>query len=166
MSHPEAFVPNVAGAWIHPDAALAAKVIRSGMNCPSGAIRVLAQDGSTSDAPPVVNTLRLREIGPLALEAPILLRGEMRDTPPAAAAQWAVAVAGGHRGGDGDRPNRQPRDRSGAVPVRAIAEQALLRWQSQSGRVSGGLSAGRHPIRAASKGYFVRFSYPVSVIST
>ena len=94
MSHPEAFVPNVAGAWIHPDAALAAKVIRSGMNCPSGAIRVLAQDGSTSDAPPVVNTLRLREIGPLALEAPILLRGEMRDTPPAAAAQWAVAVAG------------------------------------------------------------------------
>ena len=52
-------------------------VIRLGLNCPSGAIRVARNDGTaSSDAAPVVNTLRLRENGPLALEAPILIRGQ------------------------------------------------------------------------------------------
>jgi len=84
LSHPEVFVPNVKGEWIFPDAASAAEVVRIGQNCPSGAIRVTRHDGSeTSDIAPQVNTLRIRENGPLALEAPILLRGEAQPGPRA-----------------------------------------------------------------------------------
>ncbi|MEI6098989.1 MAG: CDGSH iron-sulfur domain-containing protein [Alphaproteobacteria bacterium] len=84
LSHPDVFVPNVKGEWIFPDAAPAAEVIRLGQNCPSGAIRVARNDGTEStDAGPKVNTLRLRENGPLALEAPILLRGVAQDGPRA-----------------------------------------------------------------------------------
>jgi CDGSH-type Zn-finger protein/uncharacterized Fe-S cluster protein YjdI len=84
LSHPEVFVPNVQGEWIFPDAAPAAEVIRLGQNCPSGAIRVTRNDGSeTSDAAPKVNTLRIRENGPLALEARVLLRGQALDSPRA-----------------------------------------------------------------------------------
>jgi CDGSH-type Zn-finger protein/uncharacterized Fe-S cluster protein YjdI len=76
LGHPHVFVPNVKGDWIYPDAAPAATVLQIGFNCPSGAIRVTANDGSlTSETPPVVNTLRLRENGPLSLEAPMLIGG-------------------------------------------------------------------------------------------
>jgi CDGSH-type Zn-finger protein/uncharacterized Fe-S cluster protein YjdI len=77
LGHPEVFVPNVKGEWIHPDAAPAATVLQIGVTCPSGAIRVSRNDGSaTSEVPPVVNTLRLRENGPLSLEAPMLIGGQ------------------------------------------------------------------------------------------
>jgi CDGSH-type Zn-finger protein/uncharacterized Fe-S cluster protein YjdI len=80
LSHPEVFVPNVKGEWIFPDAAPAEAVLQIGLNCPSGAIRVRRNDdGASSDAPPVVNTLRIRENGPLALEAPILIGGAPSD---------------------------------------------------------------------------------------
>ena len=76
LGHPEVFVPNVKGDWIYPDAAPAATVLQIGVACPSGAIRVSRNDGSaTSEVPPVVNTLRLRENGPLSLEAPMLIGG-------------------------------------------------------------------------------------------
>ena len=84
LSHPEVFVPNVQGEWIYPDAAPAAEVVRIGQNCPSGAIRVLWRDDRVgSDAPPIVNTLRVRENGPLALEAPVLLAGVALEGPRA-----------------------------------------------------------------------------------
>lgn len=77
LSHPEVFVPNVKGEWIYPDAASAEEVIRIGQNCPSGAIRVTRNAGGPgSDKPPVVNTLRVRENGPLAIEAALTLKGE------------------------------------------------------------------------------------------
>lgn len=77
LGNPKVFVPNVKGEWIFPDAAPAEAVLRLGFNCPSGAIRVERNDGAAgSEVAPVVNTLRVRENGPLALEAPILLRGE------------------------------------------------------------------------------------------
>lgn len=76
LGHPEVFVPNVKGDWIYPDAAPAATVLQIGVACPSGAIRVARNDGTaTSEVPPVVNTLRLRENGPLSLEAPMLIGG-------------------------------------------------------------------------------------------
>jgi uncharacterized Fe-S cluster protein YjdI/CDGSH-type Zn-finger protein len=77
LGHPEVFVPNVKGEWIFPDAAPADVVVAIGRACPSGAIRVLRKGGEGSDVAPKVNTVRLRENGPLAFEAPILLRGEM-----------------------------------------------------------------------------------------
>ena len=84
LGRPEVFVPNVKGEWIRPDAAPADEVLAIGRNCPSGAIRVLRNDGAaTSDKPPVVNTLRLRENGPLAIEAELLIRGEPQSSPRA-----------------------------------------------------------------------------------
>lgn len=76
LGNPKVFVPNVKGEWIFPDAAPAEAVLRIGFNCPSGAIRVARNDGAaTSEEPPVVNTLRVRENGPYALEAPIVMGG-------------------------------------------------------------------------------------------
>ncbi len=55
-----------------------------GRNCPSGAIRVARNDGAaTSDGLPVVNTVRVRENGPLAIEADLLIRGVAQASPRA-----------------------------------------------------------------------------------
>jgi CDGSH-type Zn-finger protein/uncharacterized Fe-S cluster protein YjdI len=84
LGHPEVYVPNVKGEWIHPDAASAEVVMHTALACPSGAIRVARNDGSsTSDTHPVVNTVRVRENGPLAIEAELLIRGEPQATPRA-----------------------------------------------------------------------------------
>lgn len=82
--NPAVFVPNAPGAWIHPDAAEAEAVIRIAMNCPSGAIRVARNDGREPTAePPAVNTLRIRENGPLAFDAPHSIRGVDQPVPRA-----------------------------------------------------------------------------------
>lgn len=84
LGHPEVYVPNVQGDWIHPDAASADRVMFTALNCPSGALRVARNDGSTtSDTAPVVNTVRLRENGPLAVEAELLIAGVAQETPRA-----------------------------------------------------------------------------------
>jgi CDGSH-type Zn-finger protein/uncharacterized Fe-S cluster protein YjdI len=84
LGHPEVYVPNVKGEWIHPDAATADAVMHTALTCPSGAIRVSRNDGSaTSDTPPVVNTVRVRENGPLAIEAELQIKGEPQATPRA-----------------------------------------------------------------------------------
>ena len=82
LSHPEVFVPNQPGDWIFPDRAPADEVVRLGQNCPSGAIRVMRRAGG-SDAVPVVNRVRLRENGPLAIEAELMLRGVTLASPRA-----------------------------------------------------------------------------------
>jgi CDGSH-type Zn-finger protein/uncharacterized Fe-S cluster protein YjdI len=84
LGHPDVFVPNVKGEWIHPDAAPADEVLAIGRVCPSGAIRVMRNDGSaTTDKAPIVNTVRVRENGPLAFEADLRIRGEVQPTPRA-----------------------------------------------------------------------------------
>ena len=84
LSHPEVFVPNVQGDWIFPDAAPADDVVRIGLNCPSGAIRVARNAGGAgSDVAPKVNTVRVRENGPLAFEAPLLVAGQAQAAPRA-----------------------------------------------------------------------------------
>ena len=84
LGHPEVYVPNVKGEWIHPDAASAEVVMHTALACPSGAIRVSRNDGSaTSDTPPVVNTVRIRENGPLAVEAELQIAGAPQATPRA-----------------------------------------------------------------------------------
>jgi len=69
LGRPDVFVPNVQGEWIHPENASAAELLELAHNCPSGAIRVSHPDGSPMEMPPAVNTIRLRENGPLALHA-------------------------------------------------------------------------------------------------
>lgn len=84
LAQPGVYVPNVQGDWIHPDAAGPDAVLRTAFNCPSGAIRVARNDGAvTSDAPPMVNTLRIRENGPLAIEAELLINGVSQASPRA-----------------------------------------------------------------------------------
>lgn len=88
LSHPDVFVPNVAGEWIHPDAQPVEELMHIAKSCPSGAIRVVRTNprpGETadSDASPMVNTVRVRENGPLAIEAELLVRGERQASPRA-----------------------------------------------------------------------------------
>ena len=84
LGHPEIYVPNVKGEWIHPDSATAETAMFTALNCPSGAIRVARNDGSaSSDTPPLVNTIRVRENGPLAIEADLSIQGQSQATPRA-----------------------------------------------------------------------------------
>jgi CDGSH-type Zn-finger protein/uncharacterized Fe-S cluster protein YjdI len=84
LAHPEVFVPNVKGEWIFPDAAPPDAVLAIGVNCPSGAIRVWRNDGSeSSDTAPKVNLVRVRENGPLAFEAPLVIGGQPEPGPRA-----------------------------------------------------------------------------------
>jgi CDGSH-type Zn-finger protein len=70
------FVPNVKGEWIHPDAAPADAVVAVAHACPSGAITYERLDGEPGEAAPGVNTLRVRENGPLALHAELTIAGQ------------------------------------------------------------------------------------------
>lgn len=76
LDRPDVFVPNVQGEWIHPDRASAAELLELAHNCPSGAIGCTGADGTALEAPPLVNTVRVRENGPLALRAPVRIDGQ------------------------------------------------------------------------------------------
>jgi CDGSH-type Zn-finger protein len=73
---PEVFVPNAAGPWIHPDKATAEAVTAVALSCPSGAIRYARHDGAAQESPPSVNTVRIRENGPLAFHAELTVAGD------------------------------------------------------------------------------------------
>lgn len=86
LAHPDVFVPNVVGAWIHPDAQPVDELIRLGQNCPSGAITVVLHAPppsacADSNQPPLVNTVRVRENGPLAVEAELQIQGQPQANP-------------------------------------------------------------------------------------
>ena len=69
-------LPSVAGQWIHPDAALPEEAVALAVNCPSGAITCERLDGGQDEKPPVVNVVRVRENGPLAVHAPLTIAGQ------------------------------------------------------------------------------------------
>jgi CDGSH-type Zn-finger protein/uncharacterized Fe-S cluster protein YjdI len=75
LGEPTVFKANVEGPWIDPDAADAENLLRVAMNCPSGAIHVARRDGGPEEGNPKVNTIALRENGPLAINAEIDLAG-------------------------------------------------------------------------------------------
>ena len=87
LSHPDVFVPNVQGAWIHPDAQPVDELMHIAKSCPSGAIRVFRNSGAAvvaeSDVSPLVNTVRVRENGPLAVEAELQIGGVAQASPRA-----------------------------------------------------------------------------------
>ena len=76
ITQPSVFKANVQGDWIDPDAASAEDLIFVALNCPSGAIQVTRLDGGAGEAAPLVNTIAVRENGPLAVNAPIELAGQ------------------------------------------------------------------------------------------
>jgi CDGSH-type Zn-finger protein/uncharacterized Fe-S cluster protein YjdI len=76
LDRPDVFVPNVEGAWIHPDAATPDEVVALARNCPSGAILARRLDGGQGEGAPLVNTVRTLENGPLAVRATLSVRKE------------------------------------------------------------------------------------------
>ncbi|HEY4243527.1 MAG TPA: CDGSH iron-sulfur domain-containing protein [Kofleriaceae bacterium] len=76
LDRPDVFVPNVAGEWIHPDAARPDEVLELAHNCPSGAITCERLDGGPEEHAPIVNTVRIRENGPLAFHGELVIAGE------------------------------------------------------------------------------------------
>ncbi len=75
LGEPRVFVANVQGPWIHPDATDVEALVRVAHECPSGAIRYRRHDGVADEAAPRVNVLRVRENGPLAVHADLVLAG-------------------------------------------------------------------------------------------
>jgi CDGSH-type Zn-finger protein/uncharacterized Fe-S cluster protein YjdI len=75
LSQPTVFKANVQGPWIDPDAASAEALLYVALNCPSGAIHVSRHDGGANETNPKVNTISVRENGPLAINAEIVLAG-------------------------------------------------------------------------------------------
>lgn len=75
LSRPDVFVPNVKGDWIFPDHATIDEIAEIAHNCPSGAIGYQRVDVHTGETAPLVNTVRVRENGPLAMHAPLKIDG-------------------------------------------------------------------------------------------
>ena len=75
LSRPDVFVPNVEGEWIHPERATPDEAAALAVNCPSGAIRYERFDGVANEQPPMVNTVRVRENGPLAFHGELRIAG-------------------------------------------------------------------------------------------
>ena len=75
LSRPDVFVPNVEGEWIHPERATPDEVAALAANCPSGAITYERFDRIANEAAPIVNTVHVRENGPLAFHGALSIAG-------------------------------------------------------------------------------------------
>ncbi len=75
VSAPRVFKANVEGPWIDPDAMDVEELIAVSRSCPSGAITYERHDGGSAERPPEVNTVRVRENGPLALHGALTIAG-------------------------------------------------------------------------------------------
>jgi CDGSH-type Zn-finger protein/uncharacterized Fe-S cluster protein YjdI len=73
---PKVFLANVQGPWIKPDAMDVHALVEIAHACPSGAIRYQRKDGQGDEMAPPVNLLGVREAGPYAVRAPIVLGGQ------------------------------------------------------------------------------------------
>jgi CDGSH-type Zn-finger protein/uncharacterized Fe-S cluster protein YjdI len=73
---PHVYKANVQGPWIDPAADTVEAVVAVAHNCPSGAIRYERHDGGPSEKPPAVNLIYVRENGPLAVRAQIVVNGK------------------------------------------------------------------------------------------
>lgn len=76
---PRVFLANVEGPWIHPDAMDVEALTEIAHVCPSGAIRYRRKDGKPNEAAPPVNLLSVREAGPYAVRAELVLDGRPAD---------------------------------------------------------------------------------------
>src|SRR6267142_3440962 len=74
LEQPAVFEGNVSGPWIHPDASPEGAV-EVAHRCPSGAITYERTDGGPQETAPLVNTAHVRENGPLAFRAELVVGG-------------------------------------------------------------------------------------------
>ena len=75
LEAPQVFLANTPGEWIFPDRSSVEDLVHVAHSCPSGAIRYRRHDAGPEESPPHVNTIRVRENGPLAVNAAIELKG-------------------------------------------------------------------------------------------
>jgi CDGSH-type Zn-finger protein/uncharacterized Fe-S cluster protein YjdI len=76
LQQPGVFKANVVGTWIAPDDATSTEgLVAVAQACPSGAITYRRKDGGPEEAAPPVNLVQIRENGPLAVRAEIVLDG-------------------------------------------------------------------------------------------
>ena len=73
---PRSFLANVVGPWIHPDATEVDALVAMAHECVSGAIRYVRKDGKHDELPPPVNLVSIREGGPYAFNAELVLDGD------------------------------------------------------------------------------------------
>jgi len=73
---PQVFLANVKGPWTHPDAMPVERLVDIAHACPSGAIRYRGRDGQPEEGAPPVNLAGIREGGPYALRAALVIDGE------------------------------------------------------------------------------------------
>jgi CDGSH-type Zn-finger protein/uncharacterized Fe-S cluster protein YjdI/HAMP domain-containing protein len=76
LGAPSVFLANVEGAWLHPETVAVEKCVAIAHACPSGAITYERHDGKAQETPPDVNVIRIRENGPYAVHAEIVLAGQ------------------------------------------------------------------------------------------
>jgi CDGSH-type Zn-finger protein/uncharacterized Fe-S cluster protein YjdI len=73
LDAPTVFKANTPGEWIYPDTVSTETLLAVAHSCPSGAIRYTRHDGGAEESAPAVNQLRIRENGPYAVHADIVL---------------------------------------------------------------------------------------------
>jgi CDGSH-type Zn-finger protein/uncharacterized Fe-S cluster protein YjdI len=74
LDAPQVFLANTPGEWIFPDTSSVEDLVHVAHSCPSGAIRYRRHDGGAEETAPRVNTISVRENGPLAVNAAIELK--------------------------------------------------------------------------------------------
>ena len=75
LGEPAVFLANTPGEWLFPDQATPERIAIVAAQCPSGAVSYERLDGGPNEAAPAVNVARVRENGPLALNAELLIEG-------------------------------------------------------------------------------------------
>lgn len=73
---PKTFIANVKGPWLHPDETGAALLVAIAHDCPSGAIGYRGKGDIPDEVAPQVNMMRVRENGPNAIHAPLIVAGK------------------------------------------------------------------------------------------
>lgn len=75
LGAPTVFVGNVQGPWIRPDAIDPEALVAVAHRCPSGAITYERKTDRPEESAPPVNTVHIREHGPLAIAADLHIEG-------------------------------------------------------------------------------------------
>ena len=73
---PRTFLANVEGPWLYPDETPADHLVEIAHACPSGAIAYRSVNDRSEESAPQVNMLRIRENGPNAIHAPLVVAGK------------------------------------------------------------------------------------------
>ena len=76
LTLPSVYQPGSKGGWIKPEGASAEEIAAMARTCPSGAITYTRRDGAPDEGSPPVNTVTVRENGPLEFRAQMQLDGE------------------------------------------------------------------------------------------